>query len=237
MTSSRCPGKVMATVNGKPLIEWQIRRIERAKFVNRIVVATSVESSDDILAQYLEQIGVEVYRGDLENVMGRFIGVITEFVPDTVIRLTGDCPLTMPNLIDEMASDFYINQYDYMSNAINPTFPDGLDIEIFKASALKKLSEFELSSEEKEHVTLGFLTRKQEFAVGSYKGRMDYSHERWTVDYPEDLEFMRKIYSKFVGKETLFTMDEIFLILKSDPAIVNKITSQFRNISLNQQED
>jgi spore coat polysaccharide biosynthesis protein SpsF len=237
MSSSRCPGKVMAIVNGRPLIEWQIRRIERAKFVNRIVVATSVESSDDILAEYLMQIGVEVYRGDLENVMGRFIGVITEFVPDTVIRLTGDCPLTMPNLIDEMASNFDSNQYDYMSNAIEPTFPDGLDIEIFKASALNRLSKFELSSEEKEHVTLGFLTRKQEFAVGSYKGRMDYSHERWTVDYPEDLEFMRKIYSKFVGRETQFTMDEIILVLKSDPAIVNKISSQFRNRSLSQQED
>ena len=237
MSSSRFPGKVLSLINGQPMIFWQIARIKKSKYVSDIVVATSDDHTDDELTSYLEGIGVAVIRGDLENVYDRFIKVLIRFRSKYFVRLTADCPLVMPDLIDLIFEKFITEDCDYISNAINPTYPDGLDIEILKTNAFEKLIKLDLSPAEKEHVTLGIYSRRTEFNVFSYENIENMSSERWTVDYPEDLEFVRGVYSKFKGKESKFSMREVSDLLREYPGLRNKMGSNYRNISLKRSPD
>ena len=232
MSSSRFPGKVMSIVNGKPIIEWQIRRIQNARTIKKIVVATSTDISDDILANYLTKIGIEVYRGDLFNVISRYVNVIERYKPRIFVRLTGDCPLVMPELIDKMVEDFESGNWDYMSNALEPTFPDGLDIEVVDSNSFLRFSTQELTNDEIEHVTLGMYSRHGFASVKSIVNDQNFGHERWTLDYPEDLDFIRDVYSNFEGREIDFMLSEVQNLLLSNPGIKNKIPSTFRNIAI-----
>jgi spore coat polysaccharide biosynthesis protein SpsF len=237
MSSSRFPGKVLALINGKPMIFWQILRIKKSKYVSEVVVATSDDRTDDELAFYLEGIGVAVVRGDLENVYERFRKVLKRFDSKHFIRLTADCPLVMPDLIDSVFEKFTTEDCDYISNALNPTYPDGLDIEILKTYAFEKLSNMRLSRAEKEHVTLGIYSRKTEFKIFSFEDINNLSGERWTVDYPEDLEFVRRVYSEFKGREGEFSLQEVSDLLSKHPGLRNKIGGNYRNISLKRSPD
>ena len=138
MSSNRLPGKVLMEVNGKPMIYWQIQRILQSKEISKLVVATSDHPTDDVLVKYLESINFEFVRGSLDDVLARFIKVENIYSPDSIIRLTGDCPLVMPELIDSMLKKFYEVNVQYLSNIIELTYPDGLDIEIIKAGTLNK---------------------------------------------------------------------------------------------------
>jgi spore coat polysaccharide biosynthesis protein SpsF len=232
MSSSRFPGKVMSIVNGKPIIEWQIRRIQNARTIKKVVVATSTDPSDDILADYLTKIGVEVYRGDLNNVIRRYVNVIEKYKPRFFIRLTGDCPLVMPELIDKMVDDFESGKWEYMSNALEPSFPDGLDIEVVESNSFLRLSTQELTKKEIEHVTLGMYSRFGFASVKSVVNDQDFGYERWTLDYPEDLDFIRDVYSNFEGREADFMLVEVYDLLLNNSKIKNKIPSTFRNIAI-----
>ena len=118
MSSNRLPGKVLMEVNGKPMIYWQIQRILQSKEISKIVVATSDYPADDVLVKYLESINCSFVRGSLEDVLARFIKVENIYSPDSIIRLTGDCPLVMPELIDSMLKKFYEVNVQYLSNII-----------------------------------------------------------------------------------------------------------------------
>ena len=209
MSSTRLPGKVMADLGGKPMILRQISRIIKANHIEKFVVATSTDQSDDSLTNLLVSEGVEVFRGSLQNVYSRFNELIQKYEPESVLRLTADCPLVMPELIDEIAQYFKKNDFDYVSNTIDRTYPDGLDIEIIRAQALLKLSSKEMTKQELEHVTLGIYSRPEEFRCQNFTNLSTRVTGRWTVDYPSDLEFARKVYSAFIGKEDSFTFDEV----------------------------
>ena len=219
MSSSRLPGKVMMEVNGKPMIYWQLQRILDSMCVNSLVVATSLDPSDDPLVSFLEENLIGVYRGELDNVLSRFIEVSEIYPHDALIRLTGDCPLVMPKLIDQMVSAFYEQDVDYLSNTLEPTFPDGLDIEIVKHGVLKSLSAFDLELKELEHVTYGIYTRPEIFKLSNFLNESNRSQERWTVDYQEDLDFVRLIFSQFPGRETKFTYEEVGEFLAENPQL------------------
>lgn len=231
MASTRLPGKVLLEINGIPLIKFQIDRIRNSK-VNDLVVATSTDSSDDTLVAYLKTINVEVRRGPLEDVATRFHQILDEYGPKSFLRLTADCPFVMPKLIDQMLDYYQLKNLDYLSNTTPPTFPDGLDIEIVRTTAFLSLLESDLTDREREHVTLGFNSRKQEFVRDNFENTRDLSYLRWTVDYPEDLKYLREIASLMVGREKFFTFEDILGILEDHPEIVNDRSSDFRNISL-----
>jgi spore coat polysaccharide biosynthesis protein SpsF len=232
MSSSRFPGKVMMPINGEPMIYRQIERIEEASVVDSLIVATSTDSSDDVLAGYLKAKGVQVFRGSLENVLSRFLEIEAQIQPTTIIRLTGDCPLVMPELIDKMVVRFYDSNVDYLSNTLEPTFPDGLDIEILKASALRKLGTFKLSTAEREHVTLGIYRRPLEFSLENYRGHQDLSKNRWTVDYFQDLEFVRQVFINFEGEESKFSFEDTMIFLANNKDIKSAISPDRRNEKL-----
>lgn len=232
MSSLRLPGKVMAEINNFPMIYWQIKRIEKAKLIKGVCVAISEDPTDDLLFEFLTEHKIEVIRGNLNNVLERFKKVIDSHPQDNLIRLTGDCPLIMPQLIDEMVKEFSLHEYDYLSNSLVPTFPDGLDIEIFTREAFTKLSKYKLTPQEMEHVTLGIYNRQEEFKVSNFRDYIDRSSFRWTVDYPEDLDFVRNIYSHFKGRESTFDYKEVLEYLHLNPEMISGISASRRNEAL-----
>ena len=232
-SSSRLPGKVLMEINGRPMISWQLQRISKSRRISQIVVATSTHPSDDTLAEYLEKLGFEIYRGSLSDVHSRYLNVIKEYPEyEMIVRLTGDCPLVMPNLIDDMIEHFGENDFDYLSNCLTPSFPDGLDIEIFSRTSFLRLSELDLTDKDREHVTLKYREPSSGFRVGEIKCRKNLGAERWTVDYPEDFEFVQRVFNHFRGRESKFSFEDLLAYLRNHPNSRNVLTHTLRNISL-----
>ncbi len=234
MSSSRLPGKVMEIVNGEPIIHWQIKRILRSKKVEDLVVATSKDSSDDVLVAYLNQAGISVYRGSLNDVFSRFLEVIGMYQPYAIVRLTGDCPLLMPEIIDQVIEAGLNTNSDYLSNTIIPTFPDGLDVEFVLSNSIRKLGMYELSDYEKEHVTVGIYGRANIFKVTNFENSSDLSSLRWTLDTSEDLNLIKFIYSKFFGAETDFSIEDILKLRSEFPDRFNAKLRSSITFPLNQ---
>jgi spore coat polysaccharide biosynthesis protein SpsF len=233
MTSSRLPGKVMLEINNKPMIYWQAQRILQVPEIDKVVVATSLHESDDSLEEYLTSVGLEVFRGSLVDVHSRFLSIINRNPnSQTFLRLTGDCPLVMPPLISEMLSEFKQGSFDYYSNTLQPTYPDGLDVEIFSRDSFLTMSRDKLSSLEKEHVTLRYRDVNSRFDMANKSNSEDLSSLRWTVDYEEDYLFVKQIFEHFRGSEPTFTMSDVLFLLESHPEIDTQLPGSLRNVAL-----
>jgi spore coat polysaccharide biosynthesis protein SpsF len=232
MSSSRLPGKVLLPINGEPMIYRQIERIRQASTIDKIIVATSTDTSDDSLVEFLTKRGIEVFRGSLDDVLSRFLEIQKEVYATAIIRLTGDCPLVMPELIDKMVAKFYELGVDYLSNTLEPTYPDGLDVEVIEPSILAKLATFDLSRAEREHVTLGIYNRPSLFTLENFSGEKNLSQKRWTVDYLEDLAFVKQVFSEFEGRESLFTLEDMMVLISSNPSLKSAISADRRNEKL-----
>jgi len=219
MSSTRLPGKVLRKINNQPMIYWQIHRILQSKKIKELVVAISDDSSDDVLADYLNSINQKIVRGSLHNVLDRFIKAEEIYKSQVTIRLTADCPLVMPELIDQFIGVFLNSKADYLSNTIEPTYPDGLDIEIFRPRALEQLSSFQISDLEKEHVTLGIINRKEKFKLMGFQNDLNLSHFRWTVDDKRDFEFVSMIYQNFKNQELTFNLSDLLDFFRRFPGL------------------
>lgn len=232
MSSSRLPGKVMSLINTKPMIYWELTRIQQASKVDSILVATSEDSSDDVLAEYIASMGVAVFRGNLNNVHERFLNVLKTYnAYDCIVRLTGDCPLVMPKLLDTMIEEFSNMECDYYSNCHPPTYPDGLDIEIFSRNAFLQHPN-NLTIQEKEHVTLKFINYPETYRILNKEADDDYSSIRLTVDYEEDLDFIREIFGNFVNSENKFELEDVLQLLKTESLAKPQLSGNLRNIVL-----
>jgi spore coat polysaccharide biosynthesis protein SpsF len=219
MSSARLPGKVMRLINGKPMIYWQIQRINKAKLLDKLILAISEDASDDVLADYLDAIDQVYVRGSLNDVLDRFTKVESIYKSQSIVRLTGDCPLVMPELIDEIIKQFYENNLDYMSNILDLTYPDGLDVEVFKSSVLGRLQRLDLSEPEREHVTLGIINRQEIFSTKNFYNEKNLSSFRWTVDTQKDFEFISKIFDNFKLNEVGFSQKDLEVFIQSNPKI------------------
>jgi len=234
MNANRPPGKVLMDLNGAPMLQRQLARISNSEKISKVIVATSNTSDDIPILSLCEKLGVESYGGPLENVLQRFIEVLDRNPCEVIIRLTGDCPLFMPELCDRMISEFLKSSFDYYSNTIIPSFPDGLDIEIFRAEALRKVASQIVSMDEFEHVTLGIYRRPELFSCGNYSSDQNLGELRWTVDTEIDLNFIRKIYANFEGRESKFDLQEVLDFLAINPQLSNIDPGNLRNSALNQ---
>lgn len=219
MSSTRLPGKVLKEVHGEPMIIRQIERISRAKNIDQLVVATSQDSTDDLLVEVLASRGVVVRRGPLDDVAQRFAEVVEEFRPDHFVRMTADCPLTDPAVIDLVIESHLQSGADYSSNGITRTFPHGLDVEAVSSEAFSKLLLNDLSSEDREHVTMGIYNRPQDFSFNEVTRQEDASDLRWTVDEPEDLIFVRAVYDALYDALPEFTTKDLMTFLSDHPEL------------------
>lgn len=234
MTSKRLPGKVLAPLAGAPMIIRQLERIQRAQTLDDVVVATSQDASDDELVRVLQAAGVQVTRGPLDDVLARYIKVMDVYQPDVVVRLTGDCPLTCPSVIDLVVGKFHDSAADYVSNTMRPTFPDGLDVEVINPKALRQIAEESIDMNEREHVTLGVYRRPEQFVVENVtdpEGR-DNSHLRWTVDNEGDLEFVAAVYDHLWAMNPEFDYADIVKFTEDNPAIGRTTADAPRNAAL-----
>ena len=213
MGSTRLPGKVLADLCGAPMLQRQLERVRRATSVDRVVVATSTDDTDRPIAELCKSLDVPCFRGDLNDVLARFLGAIDEFDPEVVVRITADCPLISPLVIDSIVHSFFESDCDYLSNTLEPTFPDGVDVEVVRVSALRALAQLDTDTPEREHVTLGIYRRPEQFVVRNFTGDPDLSDLRWTVDSPEDLEFVRWVYSELFYTNPKFDLAEIMELL------------------------
>jgi len=227
MSSTRLPGKVMEPILGRPMIERQIERLMRCRRVDQLIVATSDRQDDDILEALCRRIGAPCFRGDLENVLDRFYQAAKLYHPEHVVRLTGDCPLTDPGLIDELINFYLDSQCDYASNCQEPTLPDGLDAEIFSFAALAQTWKEAVLPSHLEHVTSFIRSHPERFKIGHYKYHRELSNLRWTVDESEDLEFARRVYEKLYPSNPEFQTEEIVALLEQEPELL-EINHRFK---------
>jgi|694.fasta_scaffold27281_7 spore coat polysaccharide biosynthesis protein SpsF len=217
MSSTRLPGKVLLDLSGAPMLQRQLERVQRATLLSNVVVATSTDVSDDPIAALCAELGVDCYRGDLSNVLGRFVGAIDAFPTDVVVRITADCPLISPQAIDSVVRAFLEADCDYLSNTLEPTFPDGVDIEVMTTQVLREVSAISSDQLEREHVTLGIYRRPDHFSVRNYRGEQDLSDLRWTVDSPDDLEFVTWVYESLFANNPHFEMADVLELLARRP--------------------
>ena len=217
MSSTRLEGKVLLDVEGSPMILRQIERIRRAETISAIFLATSSDPSDDPLEDLARTEQLSLHRGSLDDVYSRFSDICKVSNDKDFVRLTGDCPLIDPYVIDKVVKNHLQSGADYTSNTIVRTYPRGLDVEVFKSSALKKLGEYGLSKEELEHVTLGFHSRADQFSLQNVCDREDNSGLRWTVDTKQDFEFVAWVYSSLLKLDPDFDSRAIYSLIAQHP--------------------
>lgn len=232
MSSSRLSGKVLKPILGIPMLLRQIERVNRSKKIDKLVVATSLDPSDDPIRQLCQSSGIECFRGSMSDVLDRFYQASLKFPADHIVRLTADCPLADPAVIDHVIEFYDEGEFDYASNAIEPTFPDGLDVEIFRTQCLHEAwNEAQLPSE-REHVTPFIHKRSSRYRIGHYKNSSDLSSLRWTVDEEVDFQLITKIYNCLYLQKNDFTMTDVLDFLDKNPPLKTINTQLHRNEGL-----
>lgn len=233
-SSSRLPGKVLKEILGKPMILWELERLQRCKLIDKIMLATSADESDALLAETVRNAGYPVYQGSLDDVLDRYYQCAKLSSPEHVVRITGDCPLIDPQIVDAVISKHLQDRNDYTSNVLGDvTFPDGLDTEIMRFSVLEQAWEEAKLVSEREHVTQYIIKHPELFKQGALRcEKGNYGAERWTVDEPEDFAFIRKIYEKLYPANPAFLMGDILTLLQHYPELRNMNKGFERNEGL-----
>ena len=229
MSSSRLPNKVLLPILGRPMLARQVERIQRAKCVDRLIVATSTGSNDDSIAGLAADLDVACYRGSLDDVLDRYYQAAKQASADHVIRLTGDCPLADPDLIDRVFEFYLENHFDYASNARVPAFHDGLDVEVFSFKVLEQAWREAVLPSHREHVTFFMSEQPKRFSLGDYNSGPDLSFLRWTVDNREDFDLVLRIYESLYPQNPEFTTADILALLEREPAVKTLNSKYVRN--------
>ncbi len=199
MTSTRLPGKVLAELDGEPMLAHMLSRVRRSRRLDAVWVATTRNPTDDPVITLCDSLGVATFRGDEQDVLGRFAGAAAAAKADVIMRLTADCPMSDPALIDEAVERRAAGGFDYLSNAIHRTYPDGLDIEIFTRAAVDEADRAAHEPFYREHVTpymrVGAYSDVStgDFRVGHLIAPADFGFLRWTVDTADDLARVRRL--------------------------------------------
>lgn len=218
MSSSRLPGKVLAPVLGRPLLAFELERAARAR-LDALVVATSDEAADDPVAALAEREGLRCFRGSLGDVLDRFYRAAAPMHPEHVVRLTADCPLIDPAVVDRVVRVHLEGGYDYTSNTLRRTFPHGEDTEVMRFPALERAWREATSAYDREHVTPYLYRNAERFRLGSVEAQEDRSQLRWTVDYAEDLEFVRAVYEALYPTRPDFSTADVIDLLAHRPEL------------------
>jgi spore coat polysaccharide biosynthesis protein SpsF (cytidylyltransferase family) len=219
MGSTRLPGKVLKIVDGKnPSLYFTISQLKQCKNIDKIIVATTTLKEDDIIENFAKNLGIDVFRGSVEDVLDRYFQCANYFKINTIIRITGDCPLIDSLIVDRGIEIFQSENYDYVTNTFPRTFPDGNETEIFSFNILKKAWETAILPSEREHVTPYFRNQKQNFKIKNFENTIDNSHLRWTVDFPEDLQLVKTLISKIDSRP--IHLEDILHLIKSEPELI-----------------
>ena len=221
--STRLPGKIMKKILGKKVLIHDLDRIKEMKTINKIVVATTDQEKDDVVVKTV--IGynrnIAIYRGSESDVLDRYYKAAEEFNADVIVRITSDCPLIDPKISDLVVEAFLKNECDYCCNNMPRTYPHGLDTEVFSFEALERAWKEAKMPYEREHVTPYIRENPDKFKMINVRNNVDLSHLRWTLDYPEDFEFITEVYKRLYPKKRIFYMENILKILEGEPNLID----------------
>ena len=238
MSSSRLPGKILADIAGQPMLQRVFIRTSRAATVNETIFATTTDSTDDSVEEYCDFSGIPFTRGSLYDVLNRYYQTAKQAKADIVVRITADCPVIDPVLIDDVVNTLIDGKYDFVCNRLPPpwhrTYPIGLDVEACTFKVLAKAWKEAKEPQHREHAMPYFyegveLTRQSRtletgisprgFKVALLHHTTDFGDYRWTVDTPEDLEFMRQVYSRFDGRDD-FSWKDVLDLVHNEPELM-----------------
>lgn len=236
MSSSRLPGKILADISGQPMLSRVMIRTSRAKTLDQIIFATTTDASDDPVAEYCDLAGLDYTRGSLFDVLDRYYQTALHAKADVVVRITADCPVIDSELIDNVVNTLLEDEYDFVCNRLphQRTYPIGLDVEACTFKILKKAWKEAKEPQHREHampyfyegVQLSALSRQlsegispRGFKVALLNHVTDFGDYRWTVDTPEDLEFMREVYKRFDGRDD-FSWKEVLDLVHNNPELM-----------------
>ncbi|HEY2581719.1 MAG TPA: glycosyltransferase family protein [Mucilaginibacter sp.] len=235
MSSSRLPGKVMMPILDKSLLFRMIERLQMTTHKTVVVIATSEDKTDDVIAQEALQINVPCYRGSLNNLLDRHYQAAKQYNADIVLKIPSDCPLIDPRIIDSTL-DFYFDdpaRYDYVSNLHPATFPDGNDVEIMTMDCIKKTWKEATRPLELEHTTPYIWENPKKFKIGNvaWETGKDYSmSHRFTIDYEADYRFIKRVYEELYPLKADFSCGDILNLLEQKPEIYN-INAQYAGVN------
>jgi spore coat polysaccharide biosynthesis protein SpsF len=219
MGSTRLPGKALMKIEDKPMLWHVINRLKYCKLVNEIVVATSVNKNDDLIEKYCKQNHIICSRGSEDDVLARYYEAAKKYEANIIVRITSDCPLIDPKIVDLVIQKHKEKSVDYTSNTLKRTFPRGLDVEVFDFNALEKAFIETKEPYQREHVTVYIYEHPELFKVYSVENNQDLSCLRLTVDEEKDLEFVGEVYKRLYSKK-IFFMEDILKVLDNEPSLV-----------------
>lgn len=218
MGSSRLPGKVLMDIAGAPMLARVVARVLRAAALDKVVVATTENDQDEALVDFCQDAGVPCWRGDEQDVLSRYLGAARAHEADAVVRVTSDCPLIEPRLIDRVVDLLRGGGCDYASTTLKRTYPRGLDVEAFTMESFERLA-LEVTEEyERVHVTPRYYQNPDRFHLSGIEAEQDYSDLRWTVDTPADIALVREIYTHFEGRDD-FDWRQVLALVESRPEL------------------
>lgn len=221
MGSTRFPGKVLERIGEETVLEWTAKRIRMAKLVDAVVVATTTNASDDLIADLCKQIDLPCYRGSEEDVLNRVANAARIMGADVVVQAGADCPLYDPDIIDQLISIYLNNEYDYVCNDYEEGFPVGVNIHVLSAETLYDVDKLATSAIDRENVVTYILDNPEKYIIYNLTvpKKLERPDLRVTLDYPEDLEFIRALVNK-IGKDT-FTTNDIIKTITDEPNLLN----------------
>lgn len=221
MSSTRLPGKILKTVMGKTLLEYQIERLRRVKSADQLIIATTDKEAEQPIVDLCDNLGVSCFRGSETDVLGRYYGAAVAYHADVVVRITSDCPLIDPAVVDRVVRFYqeHCSSYDYATDTLEPnlTYPRGMDTEVFSFRALKEAYLEAKDQAEREHVTVFIKRRPERYRLVNLPYHQDYSRYRWTVDTPEDFQLIERIITTLYPVKPLFTFEDCLWLLEEHP--------------------
>lgn len=222
MGSTRLPKKAIKKILDKTLIEWAKYRLQFSKTVDQIVLSTAGTKDNDVLAEHAEKIGLEYYRGSENDLVSRLLETAKKFSADAIVRITGDCPLVDPKMVDSLIEKYLKNpkNIDYVCNILPPTYPDGMDVEIISSAALERLNKEVKNKLYREWLTTTIMENPDKYRILNVPYEKNISDLRLTVDYLEDFELAEKIFKSLHEEGKIFFMEDILELFKKEPSLM-----------------
>ena len=231
MSSTRLPGKVLLPLAGREVLAHVLDRLAFCNTLDEVVVATSSDASDDVLAQWCRARGVGVFRGSLQDVLDRYYRCAIENKATAVVRITADCPALDPTLVDDVVRGFHAGGYDLY--CLGGEFPDGLDCQVFSLSALERAWHEAALASEREHVGPYIVNHPEWFHLGSLEKFKGLAHHRWTLDEPRDLVFLQSLFARLQRPDSQpFLTQDILDLLEQEPELLQTNKGIVRNEGL-----
>lgn len=218
MGSTRLPGKALMDLGGETVLARVVSRLRRAMLIDEVLVATTDSGADDGIVRECQRLEIPAFRGSENDVLDRYYQAARASAADTVVRITSDCPVIDPQLVDETIRVFHRQHADYASNALSRSYPRGLDTEVFTMRALEQAWRDSHQPYEREHVTPYLYEHPELFRLISHCGQTDYSQYRWTLDTAEDLTLLRAIYARFSNRDD-FGWREVIQLMEQEPEL------------------